>query len=187
MMFSNGKSIALVGDPIEAGGSILGSNARMDVCGVLVAHVGSPALCAVHGMTSVAEGSSSMFDHGRQLACDGDRLACGHRIVASRRARAPGPTNDTGADARNQVQSPPARVERKTQTTDAASPWILSQHLRVVHPDQQPLAGAAFIKWTQCGASLHGSLSSEGTSPPITSERPGFVHYAFEAPMAEAN
>lgn len=72
-VYCNGKLIAHVGDSIDVGGSILGSDAHAFEDERKIAHVGSPALCAHHGVTYVIEGDAHIFVDGRRVACDGDR------------------------------------------------------------------------------------------------------------------
>jgi hypothetical protein len=140
-------------------------------------------------MTYVKEGTAHIFTNGKRLACDGDRLACGDRILVQRQghSRAESPDISQSSVTRPAVNPPPIPGERSAPSSRLATRWDLSQYLRIVDTDGVPLAGTVFIKWTACGASVEGCLTDDGTSQPIVSNRPGLVYYAFAAPMAEAN
>jgi uncharacterized Zn-binding protein involved in type VI secretion len=83
-------SVACQGDTTSGGGNILEGDPSFVVDGLPVAYEGARVLCHVHGLTHIAEATMPAFVGDRQVAREGDRLACGHHIVVQEWRRAEG-------------------------------------------------------------------------------------------------
>ncbi len=80
--FAEGKRIARVGDMTTHGGRIITGSDFFTDEGIPVARVGDKVTCPKCGdMQVIAEGCATVWDHDRQIACEGHAVSCGAKLV----------------------------------------------------------------------------------------------------------
>jgi uncharacterized Zn-binding protein involved in type VI secretion len=72
-----------VGDTHSHGGQVTGGAPTSRSGDRAIARMGDPAICEVHGQTTIATVSGKVRFLGMEAACDGDILACGGVLIAS--------------------------------------------------------------------------------------------------------
>jgi uncharacterized Zn-binding protein involved in type VI secretion len=81
-MFSDMTQVACKGDTTTGGGLVLEGEPGLMMGDREATFKGALVRCDVHGLTHVAEATMPVNVHGKDIAGDGDLLACGHRLVA---------------------------------------------------------------------------------------------------------
>ncbi len=80
--FAEGKRIARVGDMTTHGGRIITGSDFFTDEGIPVARVGDKVTCPKCGdMQVIVEGCATVWDHDRQIACEGHAVSCGAKLV----------------------------------------------------------------------------------------------------------
>jgi len=77
------KSFIRVGDTHSHGGEVIAGAPNSNAGGKAIARVGDPAVCQIHGPTTIVTGDSNVKYDGRPVARDGDKVACGASLIAS--------------------------------------------------------------------------------------------------------
>lgn len=119
--------VACQGDTTSGGGNILEGDPSFTVDGLPVAYEGARVVCHVHGLTHIAEATMPAFVENRQVAREGDRLACGHHIVVQEWRRMEGEhyVEDNGyapsMQARESRTGPARQPEAQASRDDAPS------------------------------------------------------------------
>ncbi|ORT85293.1 hypothetical protein B7G54_15850 [Burkholderia puraquae] len=77
------KPYVLEGDGHSHGGRVLSGALHSRIKGRAIARLHDPAICEIHGPTTIVKVSGRGRFDGQPAACDGDELACGARLIAS--------------------------------------------------------------------------------------------------------
>lgn len=76
------KPFIVVGDTHSHGGQVTAGAPNSNAGGKAIARIGDPAICQIHGPTTIVTGDSNVKYDGRPVARDGDKLACGASLIA---------------------------------------------------------------------------------------------------------
>lgn len=77
------KPFIVVGDTHSHGGQVIAGAPGSNTGGKAIARIGDPAICQIHGPTTIVTGDSNVKYAGEPVARDGDKLACGATLIAS--------------------------------------------------------------------------------------------------------
>jgi uncharacterized Zn-binding protein involved in type VI secretion len=77
------KPFIRVGDTHSHGGQVVAGAPNSNADGKAIARVGDPAICQIHGPTTIVTGDSNVEYDGQFVAREGDKLACGASLIAS--------------------------------------------------------------------------------------------------------
>lgn len=164
----------VVGDPTEVGGEAmtgmtdhriqcLDGNYSFLVC------IGDSVLCGQCGMTTVAEGYRGFFTN-RPAAYHGCKLACGHRMVATRQRLLRFEVAATGKTF----------LPASTASFDSSAPGRFTEQYRAV--DEQTgaaLQGVPYLIELADGRSFTGKTDKEGLTVQVSSHAPEQVQLSW--------
>lgn len=79
------KGIIRLGDKTDHGGEVISASSTFICLGKGVARVGDMVTCPKkgHGVTPIIEGHAMIADHGKPIAFDGHKAACGCKLISS--------------------------------------------------------------------------------------------------------
>lgn len=82
---SNLRGVIRLGDATDHGGKVITASSTMKVLGIPVAREGDLVSCPKknHGINPIIEGESTFTDHGKKVALDGHKSACGCSLISS--------------------------------------------------------------------------------------------------------
>ncbi|MDR1397181.1 MAG: PAAR domain-containing protein [Desulfarculales bacterium] len=73
-------------DPTTHGGKVITASANTFYEGIPIARVGDQVSCPkCKGTHTIITGAPTAFDYGAQIACDGDLVSCGAKLIARNR------------------------------------------------------------------------------------------------------
>lgn len=157
----------VVGDPTEVGGEALtgmtdhriqclDGNYSFLVC------IGDSVLCGQCGMTTVAEGYPGFFTN-KPAAYHGCKLACGHRMVATRQRLLRFEVAATGKTF----------LPASTASFDSSAPGRFTEQYRAVDERSgAPLANVPYLIELADGRTLRGKTDALGLTARVSSHAP---------------
>jgi uncharacterized Zn-binding protein involved in type VI secretion len=78
-----GKEVIVLGDTTTHGGKVITGSENHTYMGIPVARVGDMVQCPkCKGTYPIIEGAPRTFDHGKQIARHGDKVACGATLIS---------------------------------------------------------------------------------------------------------
>ncbi|MFM0643170.1 PAAR domain-containing protein [Paraburkholderia bryophila] len=80
------KRYIVEGDTHSHGGRVISGAPTARINGRAIARLNDPAICEIHGQTHIAQVAGNARFAGQPAACDGDKLACGARLIASQKS-----------------------------------------------------------------------------------------------------
>lgn len=84
MKNSQGKGVIRIGDKTSHGGTVISAQDAFVVLGKKVACAGDSVMCPrCKGVFPIRVAGSDLKHHGKPVAYDGDKAACGARLVSS--------------------------------------------------------------------------------------------------------
>ncbi|WP_303748108.1 PAAR domain-containing protein [Stenotrophomonas pigmentata] len=78
------RTLIVVGDALQAGGSVLTGSPQTDIEGRAVARIGDRVICARHGPGSILTGDATLVIDGQPVARHGDKASCGCALLAGK-------------------------------------------------------------------------------------------------------
>ncbi|WP_313494103.1 PAAR domain-containing protein [Stenotrophomonas sp.] len=78
------RTLIVVGDALQAGGSVLTGSPQTDIDGHPVARIGDRVICARHGPGSILTGDATLVIDGQPVARHGDKASCGCALLAGK-------------------------------------------------------------------------------------------------------
>lgn len=78
------RTLIVVGDALQAGGSVLTGSPHTDIEGRAVARIGDRVICARHGPGSIITGDATLVIDGQPVARHGDKASCGCALLAGK-------------------------------------------------------------------------------------------------------
>lgn len=78
------RMLIVVGDALQAGGSVLTGSPHTDIDGRAVARIGDRVICARHGPGSILTGDATLVIDGQPVARHGDKASCGCALLAGK-------------------------------------------------------------------------------------------------------
>ncbi len=78
------RTLIVVGDALQAGGSVLTGSPQTDIDGHAVARIGDRVICARHGPGSIITGDATLVIDGQPVARHGDKASCGCALLAGK-------------------------------------------------------------------------------------------------------
>jgi uncharacterized Zn-binding protein involved in type VI secretion len=165
------RRVIVVGDRTTGGGEVLTGSPFTDINGMAVARVGDRASCPKHGgCFAIVTGDVTFLDEGQPMAREGDSLACGCRLLATRQSTVH--LQSGGTPARSAATSPPEPQSGPVPmgfvapgaTATAAAPHRqdIELHYHYGDFDRTPVRGVGF-QLTLADDSMHtGTLDDSG-------------------------
>lgn len=84
MKNSNGQGVIRLGDTTSHGGKVISASKDFKVLGKSVATNGDMTFCPqCKGSFPIQTTSSDRYHHGKTVAYDGDKAACGAKLISS--------------------------------------------------------------------------------------------------------
>lgn len=79
------NGIIRLGDKLSSGGVVISASSTIIVDGIQVALVGDQVSCPIkgHGINTIIEGSSTLFESNQAIALHGAKCACGCSVISS--------------------------------------------------------------------------------------------------------
>lgn len=78
------RTLIVVGDALQAGGSVLTGSPQTDIEGRAVARIGDRVICARHGPGTILTGDATLVIDGQPVARHGDKASCGCALLAGK-------------------------------------------------------------------------------------------------------
>lgn len=174
------RRVIVVGDRTTGGGEVLTGSPFTDINGMAVARVGDRASCPKHGgCFAIVTGDVTFLDEGQPLAREGDSLACGCRLLATRQSTVhlqsgggPARSAATSSPAPQGAIAPAELVAPGTTAHPVATPHRqdIELHYHYGDLDRTPVRGVGF-QLTLADDSVHtGTLDENGRAriPQVT-------------------
>ncbi len=184
--------VACQGDMTSGGGCILDGDLSFTVDGLPVAYEGARALCHVHGLTHIAEATMPAFVGGGQVACDGDKLACGHHIMVQGWRRASGESSVTGSSHASNglaAKSPAVEIMGSGTVTLPGSTFSADDGgiitLRLLCQLGRAHGGLKYIKTFEAMGGEIFRADAQGVTAALASPEDRTVLMGFEVPAME--